>query len=69
MAAWSTDNLNQVGAADEVRLAARRDDDTWIVRVGEDLYLRSVNGGDTGFCDVQGRHESRLQARALQRWH
>jgi len=70
MSAWTSDELNRIGAAEEVRIASRRRDGTmrspvtvWVVRDGDDLYVRSVNG-PTGawFRGTQQRREGRIQA-------
>ena len=69
---WSPDELATLETADEVRLAVRRADGTlrrpvtiWIVRVGGDLYVRSVNGPSaTWYRPVQERHEGHLEAPA-----
>lgn len=49
MTDWSQDYLDTVGDADEVELAVARADGTlspyvtiWIVRAGDELYLRSA---------------------------
>jgi hypothetical protein len=46
---WRSTELEQVGTATELELAARRDDDSlspftvmWVVRVGNSLYVRSA---------------------------
>ena len=51
MTAWTSDELNKIGNAEELQIAALRADDTlrkpviiWVVRLGDDLYVRSVNG-------------------------
>lgn len=51
---WDTTELERVGRATELELAARRADDTlsrytvmWVVRVGSDLYVRSAYGPDS----------------------
>jgi hypothetical protein len=70
MASWNTHDLNRFGAEEEVRIAARRADGTlrksvivWIVRAGDDRYVRSVNGRNAAwFRGVRARHEGRLQA-------
>jgi hypothetical protein len=70
MATWSSDELNRIGAAEEVRIATRRTDGTlrkpvivWIVRAGDKLYVRSVKGRNAAwFRGVQARHEGSLQA-------
>ena len=50
---WSPDELERIGAADELQLASRRRDGSlrsyvtmWVVRVGDDLYVRSAYGPD-----------------------
>jgi hypothetical protein len=56
MAAWSDDDLERIGRAGEWRVAGRRRDGTlrklviiWGVRVGDSLYVRSVNGPDAAW--------------------
>jgi hypothetical protein len=56
MATWTTDELDAIGGADELRLAALRADGTlrnpvtiWVVRVGDDLYVRSYKGTGSGW--------------------
>src|SRR2546427_12511270 len=75
MTAWTSDELNKIGAAEEVRIASRRRDGTmrnpvtvWAVRQGDDLYVRSVKG-PTGawFRGAQQRHEGHIQAGGLGR--
>jgi hypothetical protein len=48
---WSGEELSRVGDAAELDLASRRTDGTlrpattmWVVRVGDDLYVRSAGG-------------------------
>ena len=48
---WTNEHLAEVGAADELAISSARDDGTlrhavpiWVVRVGEDLYVRSYRG-------------------------
>ena len=48
---WSKEELDRVGTADELQVAAQRPDGSfdryttiWVVRVGDDLYLRSWRG-------------------------
>ena len=70
MAAWSSEELSKIGAADELRLASARHDGTlrnavtiWVVRHGDDLYVRSVNGrGSSWFRGVEVGHEGRIRA-------
>jgi hypothetical protein len=51
--AWTTHQLDQIGTAEELVIAATRTDDTlrravpvWVVRVGDELYVRSWRGTD-----------------------
>ena len=53
MTAWTTDELGRIGAADELRVSSRRKDGSlrpfvtiWVVRVGDDIYIRSAMGPD-----------------------
>ena len=68
--AWTSDVLERIAKADELHIASRRRDGTlrdpvtvWVVRDGDDLYVRSVNGS-TGiwFRGTQVRHEGRIWA-------
>ena len=50
---WTDDERTRIGAAEELRLASRRPDGSlrpyvimWVVRVGDDLYVRSAYGPD-----------------------
>jgi hypothetical protein len=70
MAHWTSDELTAIGAAEELDLAPVRRDGTlrnpvtmWVVRVGDDLYVRSVNGrGSSWFRGAQLRHEAHIRA-------
>ena len=51
MSAWTEDDLDRIGAAEELELASLRPDGTprpyvtmWVVRAGDDLYVRSAYG-------------------------
>jgi hypothetical protein len=75
MTAWTGDELNRIGTAEELQIASRRGDGTlrqstiiWVVRVGDDLYVRAVKGR-TGkwFQWTQEQHEGRIQAGGLER--
>ena len=53
MTTWTDDELDRVGGAEELELASRRSDGglrpyvtMWVVRVGNELYVRSANGPD-----------------------
>jgi len=70
MTAWPSDELTTIGAADELALASLRRDDVlrkpvtiWVVRHGDDLYVRSANGSTAAwFRGTQVRHEGHIQA-------
>ncbi|MEU6511226.1 DUF2255 family protein [Streptomyces sp. NPDC046942] len=51
MTRWNADELNRITTADELDIAPRRGDGTlrlpttiWVVRDGDDLYVRSYRG-------------------------
>jgi hypothetical protein len=53
MSTWIDEELNRVGDAEELQLASRRRDGTlrpyvtmWVVRAGNELYVRSAYGPD-----------------------
>jgi hypothetical protein len=70
MTGWTSDELTKIEAADELEIASLRTDDTlrnpttiWVVRLGDDLYVRSVNGRTAAwFRGTQMRHEGRIRA-------
>jgi hypothetical protein len=75
MTTWTADELNKIGKAEELDIMSRRLDGTlrnpvtiWVVRVGDDLYVRAVKGR-TGpwFRGTQERHEGRIQAGGVER--
>jgi hypothetical protein len=70
MTAWTSEELGRIAAADELDIASLRLDGTlrkpvtiWVVRHGDDLYVRSINGRSAGwFRGTQARHEGHIQA-------
>src|SRR5881296_309404 len=70
MTGWTSDELTRIEAADELEIASIRRDGTlrhptkiWVVRHGDDLYVRSVNGRTAAwFRGAQVRHEGHIQA-------
>jgi len=75
VSAWTSGELERIASADELEIAAVRRDGTlrkpvtvWVVRLGDDLYVRSVKG-PTGawFRRTQARHEGRIQAGGVDR--
>ena len=75
MNAWTTSELDKIARAEELEVATRRRDGTlrdpvtvWMVRLGDDLYVRSVKGR-TGawFRGALAHHEGRVRAGGVQR--
>ena len=70
MTTWTSDELRKIATAEELLIASLRRDDTlrkpviiWVVRLGDDLYVRSVNGRTSAwFRGVQTRHEGHIRA-------
>ena len=70
MSGWTNDELDRIAGADELELASARPDGTvrkpvtiWVVRAGDDLYVRSVNGRTSNwFRGTQDRREGRIEA-------
>lgn len=70
MTAWTSEELKKIGSAEELQIASLRKDGSlrsmriiWAVRLGDDLYVRSVNGRTSDwFRGVQTRYEGRIQA-------
>ncbi len=70
MTAWTSDELTKIGTAEELAIASQRRDGSlrkpvtiWVVRVGDDLYVRAVKGR-TGpwFRGTLTRHQGRIWA-------
>jgi len=69
MTAWTKDELSRIDAADELEIAPLRRDGTlrnpttiWVVRLGDDLFIRSVNGRTAAwFRGTQVRHQGHIQ--------
>lgn len=70
MTVWTSDELNKIGKAEELQIASLRSDGTlrkpviiWVVRIGDELFVRSVKGRTSGwFRGVQTRYEGHIQA-------
>ncbi len=75
MSAWTSNELRRVGEAEELQIARRRRDGTlrnpvtiWVVRVGDDLYVRSYRGrGGSWFRAAQASQEGKIQAGSVQK--
>jgi hypothetical protein len=70
MTGWTSDELAKIEAAEELEIASARRDGTlpnprtiWVVRVGDDLYVRSMYGPGGGwFPGTQVRHQGYIRA-------
>jgi hypothetical protein len=70
MTTWTSNELDKIAKAEELQIASLRSDGTlrkpviiWVVRLGHDLYVRSVNGRTSAwFRGVQTRHAGHIRA-------
>ncbi len=70
MAAWTGNELDKIDAAEELQLASLRSDGTrrdpvtmWVVRVGDNLYVRAYKGRNSPwFRGARTRHEAHVEA-------
>ena len=70
MIPWTSAELKKIEATEELRISSLRKDGTlrtpviiWVVRVDNDLYVRSVNGRTSAwFRGVQTQHEGHIRA-------
>ena len=75
MTTWTSEELDRIGTADELRIAARRKDGTlrtpriiWVVRVGDDLYVRSAYGTRAAwYRGTQATHEGHISAGGVEK--
>ena len=74
MTGWTANNLDVIGAAEELDIAPARPDGSlhpytriWVVRVGDDLYVRSYRGrrGSWFRHALQG-HQGRVRAAGVE---
>lgn len=74
-AGWAADELTRIGDATELQVASRRSDGSlrpfvtiWVVRVGDDLYVRSAYGTDNPwFRRAKTSGEGRVRAGGVER--
>ena len=72
---WTSEELNKIGNAEELRIASLRRDGTlrkrviiWVVRLGDELYVRCVNGREGAwFRGALTRHEGRIWAGGVEK--
>jgi hypothetical protein len=70
MTGWTSDELAKIGTAQELQIASLRRDGSLrnprtigVVRVGDDLYVRSIHGRTGGwFPGTQARHQGHIPA-------
>lgn len=75
MTTWTSEELDMIGRADELEIAPLRGDSTlrkgvtiWVVRHGDDLYVRSWRGrGGAWFRAAQARHEGYIRAGGVEK--
>jgi hypothetical protein len=75
MTTWTKDELDKIAAADELQIASLRPDATlgkpvtiWVVRIGDDLYIRSYKGrGGSWFRAAQAQHAGRIRAGGVEK--
>jgi hypothetical protein len=67
---WTNDELTRIGHAEELRMAPLRGDGTprtpvpiWVVRDGDDLYVRSFRGSaGAWYRAARASHEGRIRS-------
>jgi hypothetical protein len=70
MSTWTRHELSRIGTAEELQVASRRRDGTlgsprtiWVVRHGDSIYVRSVNGPTSAwYRGTRTRHEGHVRA-------
>jgi hypothetical protein len=75
MTAWTSEELTRIGEAEELRLASARPDGTvgryttmWVVRAGDELYVRSAYGPDSRwYRRARARGAGRIRAGGVER--
>lgn len=76
MTAWTEPELAQIGRCEELHLASARPDGTlrpyvtmWVVRVGDDLYVRSAYGPDNPwYRRARASGTGRIRAGGLEKY-
>ena len=70
MSGWTREELDRIEQTDELDLASQRRDGSlrdpvtmWVVRDGDDLYVRSIHGPARGwFRGTQTRHQGHIRS-------
>jgi hypothetical protein len=72
---WTDDDLDRIGGAEELQISSRRADGSlrpyvtiWVVRAGDDLYVRSAHGANNGwFRRAKASGSGRIRAGGTER--
>lgn len=75
MTTWTDDELSRIGGAEELQVSSWRADGSlrpfvtiWVVRDGDDLYVRSAYGANNGwFRRAKASGTGRIRAGGLER--
>jgi hypothetical protein len=75
MTAWTSNEFNKIGTAEELQIAPLRRDGTlrkpvtiWVVRLGDSLYVRAASGRTAAwFRGAQVRHEGHIRAGGVEK--
>ncbi len=75
MTMWTSEELDKIGRAEELQIASLRGDGRlrkpvtiWVVRIGNDLYVRSWRGRTSAwFRGTQVRHEGHIRAGGVEK--
>jgi hypothetical protein len=74
VAQWTDDELTKIGAEDELELSSLRSDGTltkrvtiWVVRVGDDLYVRPVKGREGWHRATQIRRSGHIKSAGIEK--
>ena len=75
MTAWNSDEIRRLERSDELQIAPRRQDGSlrepvtiWVVRHGDDAYVRSYRGkGSAWYRNAKARREGHIRASGVER--
>jgi hypothetical protein len=69
MTTWTSEELTKIAGADELSLQSRRGDGTlrdpvtmWVIRHGDDLYVRPVRGRDGWYRGTRTRRDGHIRS-------
>jgi hypothetical protein len=72
MTTWTAEELTSIGEADELSLQSQRGDGTlrepviiWVVRHGDDLYVRAVKGRDGWYRGTRTRGAGHVRSAGI----